>query len=245
MSSQETLDRLAGDWWIVQLRRGHRYATDDVLCAWAGVQARPEAGAVLDLGAGTGAVGLLALLRLPAAARLTSVEVGEHSVRLIEKTVAANRLEDRVAIVCGDLRQADLLKGSGRYDLVLANPPYLPAKSATPPADPRRAAARLELHGDVFDYCSAAARWLAPDGWFCFTHAARDPRPERAVERAGLTLCARQEIVFRAGRPPRIAVFTCARTGSRADPAPLIIRDEQGERTATYRAVRRHLWMEE
>jgi len=96
----------------------------------------------------------------------------------------------------------------------------------------------------VFDYCRAAARWLAPEGCFCFTHAASDPRPERAVQQAGLTLRARQEIVFRAGRPPQIAVFTCARAGARSDPAPLTIRDEQGERTAAYRAVRRHLLME-
>ena len=60
----ETLDRLAGDWWIFQLERGHRYATDDLAVAWAGLRARPDARRVLELGAGTGSVGLLTLMGL-------------------------------------------------------------------------------------------------------------------------------------------------------------------------------------
>ena len=82
----ETLDRLSGDWWIFQLRRGHRYATDDVLTAWAAVTARPEAKRVLDLGAGVGSVGLMALRVLAPDARLTSVEVLEESAALLART---------------------------------------------------------------------------------------------------------------------------------------------------------------
>src|SRR5262249_4009959 len=70
-----TLDTLAGDWRIFQLRSGHRFSADDLLTAWAAVHAKSEARRLLDLGAGLGSVGLLALWRLSATAHLTMVEV--------------------------------------------------------------------------------------------------------------------------------------------------------------------------
>lgn len=240
----ETLDRLAGEWWIFQLRRGHRYATDDVLTAHAAWRARPDARRLLDLGAGTGALGLMTLLCLGPEARLTAVEIQERSVALLRKTVAHNGLTGRVQIRPGDLR-TPLVDGEPPFDLVVANPPYLPVGDALRSPEPQRAAARLELHGDVFDYCRAAARQLATGGRFCFCHAAGDPRPEQAVEAAGLRLLARQEVVFREGRPPAIALFTCGREGPRCDEAPIVVRGRDGGRTETYRAVRRALLIEE
>ena len=57
-ASMSKKDCLAGDWKIFQLRRGHRYSTDDLLTAWYAVSACLEAGRtpvrVLDLGCGTG-----------------------------------------------------------------------------------------------------------------------------------------------------------------------------------------------
>jgi tRNA1(Val) A37 N6-methylase TrmN6 len=241
-----TLDRLAGEWWIYQLRRGHRYASDDVLTAWQAVEARPAATRVLDLGCGVGAVGLLALLRLGAAARLTAVEVQAASVALLHRTLAHNRLADRVAVRHGDLRDPAALPDGARFDLITANPPYLPAEQTPRSPHPQRAAARLELHGDVFDYCRAAARLLAPGGRFCFCHRADERRPAAAIAAAGLGLLARREVVFRQGRPPALALFACGHeaTARRADPLPLVLRDREGRRTGAYRAVRRAMHIE-
>jgi hypothetical protein len=36
-----TLDILAGDWRIFQLRTGHRFSADDLLTAWTAVRATP------------------------------------------------------------------------------------------------------------------------------------------------------------------------------------------------------------
>ena len=53
----------------------------------------------------------------------------------------------------------------------------------------------------MFDYCTTAARLLKPDVTFVFVHAAADPRPEQAIEAAGLVLNERRDILFRDGRP--------------------------------------------
>lgn len=229
-----TLDALAGHWAIWQLRTGHRFSADDLLTAWTAARARPDAQRLLDLGAGIGSVGLLTLWRMAADARLTMVEVQALSHRLARRTVLYNGLQARVELRHEDLRDWP----GGAFDLVTGSPPYLALGDGTPSRHPQKAAARFELHGDVFDYCRAAARSLTPEGVFCFCHAARDPRPEAAVAAAGLTLIARREVHFRARHPPMIALFTCARVGAREDPPPLLLRDADGRWTAEYLAMR-------
>lgn len=238
---ETTLDRLAGDWWIHQLRRGHRYSTDDLLLAWTGVRERPEARTVLDLGAGTGSVGLLALQLLPEDARLVQVELQAESVEVARRTVAENHLGCRVEVRHGDLRDEAVCADLGRFDLVLANPPYLLPGAATPSPVAHRRNARLELHGDVGDFTRVAAAHLAPGGCFCLSHAAADPRPARALADSGLCLLSRQEAVFRAGASPTVALYAAAWEGDRRDRPLLVIRGADGRRTEDWISIRRAL----
>jgi tRNA1Val (adenine37-N6)-methyltransferase len=229
-----TLDILAGSWRIFQLRNGHRFSADDVLTAWAAVQAHPNARRLLDLGAGIGSVGLLALWKLPDTAHLSMVEVQAVSHALARRTVAYNRLQGRVTLYHQDLRSWP----GGAFDLVTGSPPYLPLGSGVWPQHPQKAAARFELHGDIFDYCQAAARSLAEHGVFCFCYAASDPRSTQAIAQAGLTPVRRQAVYFRASLPPSIALFTCAWHGECVDLPPLVIRDHTGRWTPEYLAMR-------
>jgi tRNA1Val (adenine37-N6)-methyltransferase len=237
----ETLDRLSGAWWILQLERGHRFNTDDVLTAWTGLEAAPRARTVLDLGAGVGSIGLMVLQELGDEARLVSLEVQRVSVELARRTASLNGVSHRVEMLHGDLRDDGALADRGLFDLVLANPPYLSPQRATASPHPQRAAARLELHGDVFHYCARAARHLAPSGRFCLCHSARDPRPLRAIEAAGLRLLARREVSFRQGRPPMLALHLCGHQGEPASVEPLVIRDAQGHWTEAWRRIRRRM----
>jgi tRNA1Val (adenine37-N6)-methyltransferase len=241
MNNQEnhniTLDRLAGSWRIFQLRRGHRFSTDDLLTAWAAVRAQPKARRLLDLGAGIGSVGLLALWKLPPGGDLTMVEVQAVSHALARHTVAYNGLAARVTLHLMDLRRWP----GGTFDLVMASPPYLPLARGVCPQHAQKASARFELHGDIFDFCSAAACSLADTGVFCFSQAADDPRPEQAIATSGLTLVHRQRVYFRATVRPRMALFTCAWRGTREDPPPLVIRDQEGRWTAEYLSIREEM----
>ena len=143
----------------------------------------------------------------------------------------------RVALHLTDLRRWP----GGNFDLITASPPYRPLARGVRPQHAQKAAARFEIHGDIFDYCRAAARSLADTGVFCFSHAADDLRPEQAIATSGLTLVHRQPVYFRATLPPGIALFTCAWRGARADPPPLVIRDQQGCWTAEYLSIREEM----
>lgn len=238
----ETLDRLTGAWWILQLRRGHRFNTDDVLTAWTGLRAQPDAGRVLDLGAGVGSVGLMVLQELSADASLVSLEVQQVSHALAVRSAALNGVSQRVDARLGDLRDEEALADCGRFPLVLANPPYLSPARAVASPHPQRAAARLELHGDVFDYCRRAASHLDEGGRFVLCHSARDPRPEQAISASGLRLLARREVIFRHEQPPMLALFECGTEGPDQEPRdPLTIRGADGRWTEAYLRVRREM----
>lgn len=231
---QETLDHLAGDWKIYQLKGGHRFSADDVLTAWTAARVCPEAPQILDLGSGLGSVGLLTLWRLPEAV-LTGVEVQELSYNLALKTVEHNGLSERVRFLRQDLREP---LGLGKFPLVTGSPPYFPLGKTTVSPHPQRAAARCELHGDVFDYCRVAAEHLLPEGRFVFVHAAGDPRPEQAVKLAGLHLLSRQDVLFRSHLEPTVALFVCGFAGKRSDPSAFVIRDSEGHWTEEYLEMR-------
>ena len=242
--AEETVDKLIGDWRIVQLKRGHRFSTDDLVTAWRASRALPRARSLLDLGCGVGSVGLATLRHLPPDATLTGIEAQQISADLARKSVALNGLETRATILDGDLRDPRVLDADARFDLITGSPPYVPEGTGLISKHPQRAHARIELRGSVFDYCAAAARWLAPEGRFCFVMLAADPRTEEAPRAAGLAVVERWDYVFGAGRAPHIATLVCARaeawSGERQQ-GRLDIRGDDGEWTEAYQRFRREM----
>jgi len=240
--SEVSLDLLAGDWRIYQLRRGHRFSTDDLVTAWRAAVASPGAVRVLDLGCGIGSVGFATLYLLDGDATLVGVEAQEISVRLARRTARFNDLEGRVTIVNGDLRDPAVLPPGARFDLVTGSPPYVPVGHGLISPVPQRAGARIELRGSVFDYCAAARRWIAPGGRFCFVMAAADPRAEEAPAQHGFSVLERWDYVFREGRDPHISTLVCARSEDGPHPAPrrgrFLVRDIAGRWTPEYLAFR-------
>ena len=238
-----TLDRIAGDWKIYQLRRGHRFSTDDMVTAWRAAHHKPEASRVLDLGCGIGSVALLTLYRLGhPRPELVGIEAQELSVDLARKSVAYNGLSETMRVVHGDLRDEACLASAEPFDLITGSPPYFPVGTGVISSHPQKAGARMELRGSVFDYCEAARRWLASGGRFCFVMLAQDDRTERAPKEHGLVVIERVNVTFREGRAPHLAVMVCAR---KEESAPgvravkhLCVRDQDGVETAQYRSMR-------
>ncbi|MBW2734854.1 MAG: methyltransferase [Deltaproteobacteria bacterium] len=225
------------------MHAGHRWNTDDLLLAWAASTLRPGALSVLDLGCGVGSVGLLCLLRLPNTARLVGVEVQKVSAELAQRSLHYNGLEARARVCCADLRDFEANQAPSLFELITANPPYIAFGAGKVSPHPQRAAARLELHGDVFDYCRVARRHLAKGGRFVLCHSASDGRPEEAIQSAELALLSRQDVIFRRGKAPTIALFTCGHEGTREDAEDFVIRDVLGQRTEAFRALRRQMFM--
>ena len=189
---------------------GFPISTDSILLsAFARVQGAPRC---VDLGCGAGLLLVLLGSRCPAAG-LTGVELQADCAEAARQNLAANG--HRAEIITGDLRQHRALLPAGRYDLVVANPPYYPVGSGAAAADPVRATARSEAGCTLQQLCAAAAWLCRTGGAFCLVH-----KPERLSE---LCVCLTQS-----GLEPKRLRFVCSRAG--AAPSLLLLESRRGAR---------------
>ena len=76
---------------------------------------------VLDLCTGSGCLAILAALRFPQA-KVDAVELSKAAIEVARRNVADHRLKKRVRLLRGDLFAP---VKTARYDLIIANPPYV------------------------------------------------------------------------------------------------------------------------
>lgn len=127
-------------------------ALEAVWGGWSGLR-------VLDLYAGSGALGLETLSR--GAAALTAVEQDRATARLVSENARALGLDRATEVVTGAVGTV-LDRGPGErapYDLVLADPPY-----------PRS-------EDDLARDLHALPSWLAPDALVVLERSSRSPEP--------------------------------------------------------------------
>jgi len=236
----EDLGRLAGDWWILQRRDGHRWSLDDLASAWFATEpGKPPPRRVCDLGCGIGTVLLLVAWRHPAAS-VVGVEAQEMSADLARRSIARNGAEDRCEVRRGDLRDPRVVPEGAAFDLVTGTPPYLPPGTGSASDRPQRAPARLELRGGIEDYASAAARLLAPGGRFAGCAPASPDRLAAAARGAGMRIARWRWVVPREGKDGLFLLHEMVR-GAGDPPAPeppLVVRDRHGARTPEMERIR-------
>jgi ribosomal protein L3 glutamine methyltransferase len=129
------------------------------------VKGEGEIRRVLDLCTGSGCLAILAALAFPQA-KVDASDISPEALAVAARNVADYGLQDRIALV-----QSDLLEGlgNGRYDLILANPPYVSA-AAMAAFPPEYAAEPAVAHAGGDDGLDVVRRIL--------THAAERLTPE-------------------------------------------------------------------
>ncbi|RZU61675.1 peptide chain release factor N(5)-glutamine methyltransferase [Zhihengliuella halotolerans] len=142
---------------------------------------------VVDLGTGSGAVAAAIASEVPAAV-VHAVELSEHAAAWAERNLTPLGVELRV----GDLRTAfeDL---DGRVDVVVSNPPYIPADAVPNEPEVRDHDPELALYGGGADGMelpraveATARRLLSAGGYVALEHAEVQERAMQALfERTG------------------------------------------------------------
>ncbi|HEX2136671.1 MAG TPA: methyltransferase [Microvirga sp.] len=216
---------------LLQPARGHRAGTDAVLLA-AAAPVRPGE-RVADVGAATGAVGMMIAARVPAA--LVFVERQPALAELCRRNLALNGVEGTVVV-------ADVLDPASRRaaaldpesaDVVVTNPPFLEAGEARVSPDGGRAAAHVLRARGLEDWLRACAGLLKPRGCLALIH--RADRLDRCLGALGRGFGGhRLRFVHPAADRPAIRVLMTAVKASRAPLAvlpPVLLHDASGRFT--------------
>ena len=234
---------------LLQPRRGHRAGSAAVLLA-ASVAAI-DGDTVVDLGAGTGAVGLM-MAASHRTAGFVFIERDPDLAALCRRNVALNGLAERARVVEADIlatpRGAQGLVAGA--DLVVTNPPFLEAARSRASPDPGRAAAHQLPADGLRRWIDYGAALLKPKGRLALIH-----RADRLAECLGHLSSDFGGLAVRAVHPrvdePAIRILVMGAKGSRAPlriAPPLVLHGGDGRFTREAEALHRgeaSLWVPE
>lgn len=218
---------------ISQSKEGYRFGLDAVLLA-TDLPAIPLGGTIIDLGAGSGAVGLMIAKRRPDV-RVVAIEIQRSLFDLLQRNIADNGLFERVEAIHGDIRQHRLLLRPHSADLVLMNPPYYRPGQGRPSPNRERATAHQELNGTLRDFLVAAQYVAKPRGYLKLVLP--PSRLSDLVFEIRKSDYMAKSARFIHAKPERDAylmewVFRRGGTSSFAVSPPLILHDEEDQFTA-------------
>lgn len=149
---------------------GYRFSVDAVLAAHFIL---PKPGQrVLDLGCGSGIIGLILAYRV-AQIVVHGLELQPELAALAEENVLLNNWTQRMAIIQGDVRQPSASLHPEAYDLVVCNPPYGTGQDGRISQQSQAAIARHALAGALEDFVRAAAFAVRNRGRVVFIAPAR------------------------------------------------------------------------
>lgn len=169
----EQTDTLKNGNKILQDTDSFMFGIDAVLLAHFAGQEIRSGDTVIDLGTGNGIIPLL-LQTNSRSGSITGLEVQEKSAELAKRSVELNGLENKINIVCGDLKNVDSLFAKHSFNVVVSNPPYALLKEGKENPSEPKAIARHEVLCNLDDVVKAAEYLLHSHGSFFMIH-----RPSR------------------------------------------------------------------
>ena len=237
LQAGEQLDDLQNGYWIIQSGSGFRYGIDAVLLS-AFARVRPGE-KVLDMGTGTGIIPIL-LAAKTRGQSFTGLEIQEKSADMARRSAAYNRLEERVRIVKGDIREAGAIFGPASFDVVVSNPPYMTGHHGLVNPDMEKAIARHEVLCTLEELVRETARVLSSRGRFYMVH-----RPFRLAEIMGTLMKyklepKRMQLVYPyVDREPNMVLLEACKNGNPRITVekPLIVYEKPGIYTRQIREM--------
>lgn len=129
---------------------------------------------VLDLGTGTGVIPIL-LTAKTKGKHYTGLELQPEMAEMASSSVLLNGLEDKIDIICGDIKDMKTLFKPSSIDVITANPPYM--NGGIKNSFDSKAIARHEIAVSLKDIAEGGAYVLKPGGRFYMIH-----KPHRLCE---------------------------------------------------------------
>ena len=166
----ERVDEVNDKLSLIQNEEGLTFGTDALLLA--GYVTGPFESAI-EMGSGSGIISMLLLTRNKVS-HIDAVEIQKSYADLTARNAKYNGLEARLTAICSDIR--DYRPGK-EYNCAFTNPPYMKSTSGRINENDKKAIARHELSGDIYDYSSSLSRLIKFGGSFYAVY-----RPDRMTD---------------------------------------------------------------
>lgn len=172
----ERLDYLlAEDLRIIQSPSVFSFSLDAVLLARF-VSVPIAKGQIVDLCSGNGVIPLLLSTRTRA--NIVGVEIQKRLYDMATRSINYNKLNEKLGMIHGDLKEIVQQIGHSKYDVVTCNPPYFPTpKSDEQNKNEHYAIARHEIMCNLEDVIKTSSQLLKQGGKAAFVH-----RPGRLMD---------------------------------------------------------------
>lgn len=156
----EKIEDLQNGFVIIQNPQFFSFGTDAVLLShFADMGAGQR---VVDFGTGCGIIPLLLCAKRPDI-HVTGIEIQSEIADMAQRSVALNKLDDHVKIICGDIKDVRKYVPHG-VDVVVCNPPYEKADAGKANENDHVSIAKREIKCTLEDVVGAAAKLLRTGG---------------------------------------------------------------------------------
>ena len=215
---------------VEQDRCAMKISTDAVLLGSLVQSNAPKQ--ILDIGTGTGVIGLMLAQRFPQAS-LTAIELDPEAAGQAAENCEQSPFSERLAVLQGRFQD---FPEEEHFDLLVSNPPFFP--DHLPASDPKRQQA---LHTDSLSFeelLHKASQLLAPSGSFWVILPPRQMQDFfQCAKGNGLFPGTRVPIRDNASKPVHreVVSFTFSEPLPSVLPIELLLKNEDGSYTEDYR----------
>ena len=159
---------------VNQSQNGYRFSIDSVLLA--GHVGSHPGNRVVDLGTGCGIIPLILASRYREI-KIYGIEIQKQLSQIAQLNVEENRMQERISIICKDMKTLCKSEFSGHVNLIVSNPPYRKNNSGRISLNAQKAVAKHEIKAALTDVIETAGRLLDISGKLMIIYPA-----ERMVE---------------------------------------------------------------
>jgi tRNA1Val (adenine37-N6)-methyltransferase len=154
---------------VIQNKKDFCFGIDAVLLS--GFAQAKKGERVLDLCTGTGIIPILMEAKT-SGEHFSALEIQQKSAEMARRSVALNKLEDKIDIVEGDLKEIEKYFKHGSFEVVTCNPPYMPEGCGYKNELTPKLIARHEVMCNIYDVMQAADKMLKYGGRLYMVHRA-------------------------------------------------------------------------
>lgn len=160
---------------IIQNKNGFCFGMDSVLLSDFAKNVKSNA-KVIDLGTGTGILPIL-LSAKTKASKIVGIEIQKEVANMASRSVLLNNLQDKIEIVCEDIKNLKNIYETNFFDAVVTNPPYKTKGTGGINEVEAKLISRHEITANLEDFISISSYLLKDQSSIYMVH-----RPERLVD---------------------------------------------------------------